>query len=49
METYLRMMFLRFRDHLGFERLRAEVSESIAWRRFCRDPPRTAVPHATSA
>lgn len=28
-ETYLRMMFLRFRYHLGYERLCAEVSDSI--------------------
>ncbi len=43
-ETYLRMMFLRFRYKLGFETLCAEVSDSIAWRRFCRIPLDTAVP-----
>jgi IS5 family transposase len=48
METYLRLMFLRFRYHLGFERLCAEVSDSIAWRRFCRIPIDTAVPHPTT-
>jgi transposase, IS5 family len=48
METYLRMMFLRFRYKLGFERLCAEVSDSIAWRRFCRIPLDTAVPHPTT-
>ncbi len=48
METYLRMMFLRFRYKLGFETLCAEVSDSIAWRRFCRIPLDTAVPHPTT-
>jgi IS5 family transposase len=48
METYLRMMFLRFRYDLGFDRLCAEVSDSIAWRRFCRIPLDTAVPHPTT-
>src|SRR5271169_3660294 len=37
-ETYLRMMFLRFRYKLGFETLCGEVSDSIACRRFCRVP-----------
>lgn len=48
METYLRMMFLRFRYKLGFETLCAEVADSIAWRRFCRIPLDTAVPHPTT-
>jgi IS5 family transposase len=48
METYLRMMFLRFRYHLGFDRLCAEVSDSIAWRRFCRIPLDASVPHPTT-
>jgi IS5 family transposase len=48
METYLRMMFLRFRYKLGFDSLCAEVSDSIAWRRFCRIPLDTAVPHPTT-
>jgi transposase, IS5 family len=48
METYLRMMFLRFRYKLGFETLCAEVGDSIAWRRFCRIPLDTAVPHPTT-
>jgi transposase, IS5 family len=48
METYLRMMFLRFRYKLGFETLCAEVSDSIAWRRFCRIPLDTQVPHPTT-
>lgn len=48
METYLRMMFLRFRYKLGFETLCAEVSDSIAWRRFCRIPLDAAVPHPST-
>ena len=38
METYLRMMFLKFRYRLGYESLCAEVTDSITWRRFCRIP-----------
>ena len=34
METYLRMMFLKFRYRLGYESLCREVSDSITWRRF---------------
>jgi IS5 family transposase len=48
METYLRMMFLRFRYRLGFETLCAEVADSLAWRRFCRIPFTEAVPHPTT-
>jgi IS5 family transposase len=35
-ETYLRLMFLKYRYGLGYERLCAEVTDSISWRRFCR-------------
>ena len=48
METYLRMMFLRFRYRLGFETLCAEVTDSLAWRRFCRIGISDAVPHPTT-
>ena len=48
METYLRMMFLRFRYRLGFETLCAEVADSIAWRRFCRIGIADPVPHPTT-
>jgi IS5 family transposase len=48
METYLRMMFLRFRYDLGFERLCAEVIDSLAWRRFCRIPLGERVPHPST-
>ena len=45
METYLRLMFLKFRYRLGYESLCREVSDSITWRRFCRIPLDAAVPH----
>jgi len=48
METYLRMMFLRFRYRLGFETLCAEITDSLAWRRFCRVGITDAVPHPTT-
>ena len=48
METYLRMMFLRFRYRLGFETLCAEVADSLAWRRFCRIAITDAVPHPST-
>jgi len=48
METYLRMMFLKYRYRLGFEPLCREVADSLAWRRFCRVPLGTVVPHPTT-
>jgi transposase, IS5 family len=48
METYLRMMFLKFRYRLGFEALCREVGDSISWQRFCRIPFGTRVPHPTT-
>jgi IS5 family transposase len=48
METYLRMMFLKFRYRLGYESLCREVSDSITWRRFCRIPLEASVPHPTT-
>jgi IS5 family transposase len=47
-ETYLRLMHLRFRYRLGFETLCAEVTDSLSWRRFCRIGPYDAVPHPTT-
>jgi IS5 family transposase len=44
METYLRMMFLKYRYRLGFEPLCREVADSLAWRRFCRVPLGSRVP-----
>jgi transposase, IS5 family len=48
METYLRMMFLKYRYRLGFEPLCAEVADGLAWRRFCRIPLDGRVPHPTT-
>src|SRR3981189_2903789 len=48
METYLRLMFLKFRYRLGYESLCREVSDSITWRRFCRIRLDGAVPHPTT-
>src|SRR4051794_7670091 len=48
METYLRMMFLRFRYRLGFEAGGREVADSLAWRRFCRLSLDAPVPHPTT-
>ena len=48
METYLRLMFLKFRYRLGYESLCREVAESISWQRFCRIPFGTRVPHPTT-
>ena len=48
LETYLRMMFLKYRYRLGFESTCAEVADSIAWRRFCRIPIDAAVPHPST-
>jgi IS5 family transposase len=47
-ETYLRLMFLKYRYRLGFERLCGEVADSIGWQRFCRIPLGGAVPHPTT-
>jgi transposase, IS5 family len=47
-ETYLRLMFLKFRYRLGYETLCAEVSDSISWRRFCRIDIDARVPHPTT-
>lgn len=47
-ETYLRLMHLRFRYDLGFETLCAEVTDSLSWRRFCRIGPYESVPHPTT-
>jgi transposase, IS5 family len=48
METYLRLMFLKFRYRLGFESLCREVSDSITWRQFCRIGLDQMVPHPTT-
>ena len=48
METYLRLMFLKFRYQLGFESLCRGVSDSITWRQFCRIGLDQPVPHPTT-
>lgn len=48
METYLRLMVLKFRYRLGYESLCREVGDSISWQRFCRVPLGTRVPHPTT-
>lgn len=37
-ETYLRMMFLRFRYRLGYETLCREVADSISWQLSAASP-----------
>jgi transposase, IS5 family len=48
METYLRLMFLKFRYRLGYQSLCREVADSISWQRFARIPFGTSVPHPTT-
>jgi Transposase domain (DUF772) len=48
-ETYLRLMFLKFRYRLSFESLCREVADSISWQRFCRIPLGGRVPHPTTS
>ena len=38
METYLRMMLLKFRYRLGYDSLCREMADSITWWWFCRIP-----------
>jgi transposase, IS5 family len=47
-ETYLRLMFLKYRYRLGFESLCREVADSISWQRFARIPLGGRVPHPTT-
>ena len=47
-ETYLRLMFLKFRYRLGYESLCREVSDLITWRHFCRIGIDQPVPHRTT-
>jgi IS5 family transposase len=47
-ETYLRLMFLKYRYRLGFEPLCREVADSISWQRFCRIPLGATTPHPTT-
>ncbi|MHB8841448.1 MAG: ISNCY family transposase [Candidatus Aquicultor sp.] len=47
-QTYLRLMYLKFRYQLGYEALVNEVSDSLMWRTFCRIPLDAKVPDATT-
>ncbi len=47
-ETYLRLMFLKYRYKLGFEALCREVADSVSWSRFCRIPLGGRVPDAST-
>src|SRR5829696_3335755 len=47
-ETYLRLMFLKYRYRLGYESLCVEVSDSLTWLRFCRIPIGERAPHPTT-
>src|SRR5438477_6607503 len=47
-ETYLRLMFLKFRYRLGYESVCAEVADSISWRLFSRIGIDGKVPHPTT-
>jgi len=46
--TYLRMMYLKHRYGLGYEVLVKEVSDSLAWRRFCHLTLGDRVPESTT-
>ena len=48
METYLRMMWLKYRYKIGYETLCREVAGSISWTRFCRIALGGRVPHPTT-
>jgi transposase, IS5 family len=48
METFLRLMYLKYRYRVGFETLCREVTDSVSWSRFCRIPlGATAPDHST--
>jgi IS5 family transposase len=47
-DTYLRLMFLKFRYRLGYELLCREVADSISWQRFSRIPLGGRMPHPTT-
>lgn len=47
-ETYLRLMFLKYRYRLGYETLCAEVTDSLSWLRFARIPIGGSAPHPST-
>ena len=46
--TYVRLMYLKHRYQLGYEVLVKEVSDSLAWRRFCHLALDDRVPDSTT-
>src|ERR687898_25559 len=44
-DTYLRMMFLKFRWRLGYQPLCREAQYPLPWQRFCPTPRGGRVPH----
>src|SRR5215207_7251080 len=47
-ETYLRLMDLKYRDGLGYQTLVREVADSFSWRLFCRIALHGRVPDSTT-
>jgi IS5 family transposase len=48
METFLRLMYLKYRYRLGYEALCREVTDSVSWSRLARVPLGGSVPdHST--
>jgi transposase, IS5 family len=47
-ETLLRLLYLKHRYQIGYETLCREVADSLSWRRFCRIPLTSSVPHPTT-
>jgi IS5 family transposase len=45
MESFLRLMYLKYRYRLGYEALCREVTDSVSWSRFARVPLGGSVPH----
>jgi hypothetical protein len=48
METYLRVIILRFGYKSGFAALCRDLTDSLSWRRFCRIPLGEPVPHPST-
>jgi len=48
METYVRMMALKYTYQLGYEALCEEVTDSVSWRLFCRIAIGERVPHPST-
>lgn len=48
MERFIRLMYLKVRYDLSYERLVEFVGDSFKWKRFCRIPLFESVPHSTT-